>query len=464
MVDSNIRNDKASCHDVYLYQIEIEMRLFNQTKLLFALIIFLWSCKEDQPRELISTKTYSADVAYKWMELTREMVKFTPGFTPPVSARAFGYLGITLYESVVPGMGDHVSLTNQLNDFKTGPQVDLYHVYDWRLSANSASASILRQLFSTAPANILSKIDSLETSIQSEIYPALDAEIISRSENFGKAVANHVHEYSTTDGGDQGQTRNFPANYIVPNGVGFWTPTSSQLIPLQPYWGENRAFTSVKNLVPTTKVPYSEVVGSAFYAQALEVYSAVNSLSAEGKEVALYWSDDPGIAGTPAGHSISIASQVIKREKLNLAKAVRLYAQMGIALNDAFISCWKCKYTYNLLRPVSYINKLIDPIWKTVLNTPPFPEFTSGHSVQTAAAAVVLENAVGSSYNFVDSTHAQRVDIGRPVRSYNSFNEMAFEAALSRLYGGIHFREAIEVGINQGRAIGGGAIRLRWLK
>jgi membrane-associated phospholipid phosphatase len=131
--------------------------------------------------------------------------------------------------------------------------------------------------------------------------------------------------------------------------------------------------------------------------------------------------------------------------------AAEAYAKVGIVLADSFIGCWNAKYEYNLLRPVTYIHERIDPNWNTLLNTPPFPEYPSGHSVQSGAVAAVLTDLFGDNYAFVDHTHEGR---GFPPRSFASFTAFAEEAALSRLYGGIHYRRAIEAGLTQGECIG----------
>jgi hypothetical protein len=194
------------------------------------------------------------------------------------------------------------------------------------------------------------------------------------------------------------------------------------------------------------------------FAEAFEVYTTVNALSDEQRAIARFWSDDPGSTSTPAGHSLSILTQVLRARDASLAEAAEAYAFLGIAVADAFIGCWRVKYTHNLLRRITYIRATIDPGWSDPLPlvTPPFPEYTSGHSVQSAAAAAVLTAQFGV-VPFVDQTHDRR---GLAPRSFTSFDEAAAEAAISRLYGGIHFRAAIERGLTQGRCIGEGAAAL----
>jgi hypothetical protein len=239
-------------------------------------------------------------------------------------------------------------------------------------------------------------------------------------------------------------------------------PTPPGFLPaLQPYWGTCRTFASASGAACPlgTPTPYDEDPESRFFEEAHEVYAAVNGLTDEQRAIALFWSDDPGATVTPPGHSVSILTQILRQRNASLADAAIAYAKLGIAVADAFICCWNTKFRVNLLRPVTYIQALIDPAWSSLLTTPPFPEFTSGHSVQSGAAATVLTDLFGE-VAFTDRTHDDR---GLPSRSFRSFWDAAGEAAISRLYGGIHFRPAIELGLEQGRCVGEhvNALRLR---
>ena len=150
---------------------------------------------------------------------------------------------------------------------------------------------------------------------------------------------------------------------------------------------------------------------------------------------------------------------MLRKQNANLAKTAETYAKVGMAINDAFISCWRCKFQFNLVRPITYIQQYIDPAFTSILTTPPFPEHTSGHSAQAGAAATVLSDLFGNNYAFPDSTHVSRTDIDGTPRSFSSFIEAANETAISRLYGGIHFRQAIDKGVLQGNLIGQNVIQ-----
>ena len=401
-----------------------------------------------------STAGHGAEVATEWFDLALDLTKGTTGFTPPVASRAFGYLGLTLYESVVGGMPTHQSLEGQLNGFKGLPEARGF-AYHWPTVANVALAEMARELYGGATAQAapnLAAIDDLERSLEGRIGH-VPRGVERRSAGLGREIADVIGDWARRDGGHEGYLRNFPADYVPPVSAGLWAPTPTAFQrALQPFWGSNRPFaaSSASYCDPGPPISYSEELGSTFYAEAFEVYETVQHLTPEQQEIAAFWSDDPGITATPPGHSISILTQVLGQQSASLAVAAEGYARVGMAVADSFISCWWTKYRYNLVRPITYIHDLIDPSWTTPLNTPPFPEYTSGHSVQSGAMAEVL-TALFGDLPFTDATHADR---GFAPRSFDSFYDAADEAAISRLYGGIHYRDAIEAGVAQGRCVG----------
>ncbi|MGH3119015.1 MAG: vanadium-dependent haloperoxidase [Gaiellales bacterium] len=396
---------------------------------------------------------YGAEVPAAWFDLALDLVQTTPGYSPPVASRAFAYAGLALYEALVPGMDGFQSLGDVLASLDQLPTAGKNAAYDWPTVANAGLASILRSLFPTGQPEQLAAVDALESSFIERLRAGLPAGVFARSVRRGQDVAAALFEWSKGDGGHEGFLHNFPP-YDPPVGPGYWVPTPPGFLPaLQPYWGSNRCLAVANGAAcpPGDHPPFSEDRASVFYGQALEVYEAVNQLSQEQEEIARFWSDDPGQTPTPPGHSISIATQVLRNEDASLATAAETYAKVGMAICDAFIACWYQKYSYNLIRPVSYLQRLVDPDWLPLLVTPPFPEYTSGHSIQSGAAFQTLTDLFGEGYAFVDHTHDDR---GLPPRSFGSFLEAAEEAAISRLYGGIHFRSAIVNGVTQGKCIG----------
>jgi hypothetical protein len=342
-------------------------------------------------------------------------------------------------------------LAGRLNDLGAapGPSNPAHH---WPTVANAALASILRSQFPTSTIESKAAMDALEERLASIFRTTVPPGIYRRSVDRGRGIAGHIFEWSKLDGGHEGFLHNFPP-YTPPVGPGLWVPTPPGFLPaLQPSWGSNRPFAlpSGAECDPGPPLAYSEEPSSTFYAEMLECYEVVTNLSPEQRAIALFWSDDPGITCTPPGHSISILTRVVRGHGCTLDVAAEAYARVGMAVADAFVSCWNTKYRYNLLRPATYIRHLIDPSWSSLLVTPPFPEYTSGHSVQSAAAAQVLTDLFGT-VAFTDHTHDDR---GLTPRFFGSFLDAAEEAALSRLYGGIHFRTAIVLGLEQGRCVG----------
>jgi len=401
---------------------------------------------------------YDHAVASAWFDLLNELVRQAPGFSPPVASRAMGYAGVTLYAALQPGMPSAPSLVGQLNGLTWLPPADDGAAYDWQLVANSALASINRRLFAHGGAAVRGAIDALEESISTRYEQDAPPDVLQRSVRRGREVAAAIFAWSKQDGGHEGYFFNFPHTYQPPQGEGLWvtTPPAHQRA-MQPTWGENRPFAMpAANACALPPPPaYSTDPASQTYSEALEVYTTVQTLTPAQRETALYWADDPTLTATPPGHSLAIATQVLRQEDASLALAATTYARLGMALADAFIACWEAKYTYNRLRPITYIQQVIDPTWNaTTLTdpvlTPPFPEYPSGHSTEAGAMAAVLSAIFGDDYAFIDASQTR---LGFAPRTYASFWQAAEEAAASRLFGGIHFRTSNDQGLAQGRCV-----------
>ncbi|HEX5579858.1 MAG TPA: vanadium-dependent haloperoxidase [Candidatus Limnocylindria bacterium] len=401
-------------------------------------------------RPVMATE-FDAAVPTAWFDLVGRLIKGTPGYTPPVASRALGCLGVGLYESLAPGMPGHRSLAGILNALGPMPAAGQNAAYHWPSVANAALASMTRGLFPTAPSALQAQINDLEAQLAGGAPQGIQTRSIDR----GRAVAAAVDAWSRGDGGHEGYLRNFPTDYVPPQGDGLWVPTAPGFLrAMQPYWGQNRpmALSSAAVGDPGPPPPFSTETGSAFYGEAHEVYTTVNGLNAERRDIALFWADDPVNTATPPGHWSSIATQILRSQDRSLADAAVTYLRVGVGVCDAFIACWRVKFIHNLIRPISYIRSYIDAGWGNPLpvTTPPFPEYTSGHSVQSGASATVMTATFGP-LAFTDHTHDER---GLAPRSFSSFEAAAQEAAISRLYGGIHYRAAIDRGIEQGRRIG----------
>jgi len=393
------------------------------------------------------------EVAVAWFNLLYDVVK-QEAYSPAVASRIYGFTGVALYEAVVPGSPEHRSLASQLNGLSSMPQPKPHLKHHWPTVANAAVSRLLGHLLSGASARSMTAIAALEARFAHEFRDELPPLEFARSVEQGRAVADALLTWAAGDGFTK--FNNCP--FTPPVRPGLWVPTPPTFArnPLQPCWGELRPFvlTSGATCAPPPPTTYTVAPNSSFDTIAREVRDTGNSLSSEQQTVALYWADGPGATGTPPGHWTAIVAQVAQRDDLPLATAAEAFARVGIAVADAFIACWNTKYTYNLLRPVTYIRNVIDPLWSPFLVTPEFPEYTSGHSVQSSAAATVLTDMFGVKA-FIDTTHVDHGLVPAPApRSFASFAEAAREAGISRLYGGIHFRPAIERGFEQGACVG----------
>ncbi|HYE56646.1 MAG TPA: vanadium-dependent haloperoxidase, partial [Chitinophagaceae bacterium] len=244
-----------------------------------------------------------------------------------------------------------------------------------------------------------------------------------------------------------------------------WRPTPPEyMAAVEPNWRTIRTFflDSARQFRSMPATSFNTAKGSLFYQLANEVYETGKNLTDEQRLIANYWDCNPfavQFAGhmsiglkkiSPGGHWMSITGIAGKQANLDLSRSVMLYTLVACSLHDAFVVCWDEKFRSNRLRPETAINRLIDEKWKPLLQTPPFPEYTSGHSVISTVTAELLTHFLGDGFSFTDTTETY---IGLPSRQFTSFRQAADEACISRLYGGIHFRDAIENGREQGRRI-----------
>lgn len=426
---------------------------------IIAVMLFDSCTKDTLDHSSKATEEYPADYILSYYDQICKTIKTTPGFFPPQAARAYGYIGIAQYEAVVNGIENAKSLQHQLNGFSSFqlPQPLSGERYNWAIASNAATARMMRYMFdkNLTPFN-RQKIDSLETFYHSQLSNGEEISIINRSQSYGQNIADVVFNYSKTDGGHESYLDPFQLPYSVPSDPYCWVPTGAITTPLSPRWGNNRPFliSNVQKVQPPKHMQFSTEPTSEFYKEAMEVYVTVSNNNSEQTEIAKYWADDPFATCTPAGHTFNILAQILKEERATLAKSSLAFAKMSIAENDAFISCWKGKYDYILIRPVSYIQKYIDPNFKTVIGTPPFPAYTSGHSCEMGAGSRILSSLFtdgSGDYQFTDYSQLQ---YGFFARSYSNFEEMAQECANSRLYGGIHYPIDNSKGLQVGKAIG----------
>jgi hypothetical protein len=435
----------------------------------FICLLLSTSCKKDEDPSAQKKEgtddtnrkkatVYPADIALSWINLQLKLNQTTPS-SPTVQARRFAYTAIALYESVLPGLPNgHKTLVGQLNGLSALPAPLSGLSYHWLASANATLAAMNRNFFPGTSAENKAAIDALETANNAIYQAQVPADEFNRSVELGKQIAAAVFEWSKSDGWDNA------APYILPVGIGLWVPTPPALAPAAlPNWGKCRPLVAGSDDGADQGAPiaYDTDINSPYFAQAKEVYDLSQNATAEQKAIAFYWADNPDGKSFSAGHWLSILAQVLVQEKATLDEAVVAYAQMTIAQADAAISCWKGKYKYNTLRPVTYIREvMLKSDWLPLLGgTPPHPEYPSGHAVSSGACSQTLTYLFGPNYQFTDHSNDP---LGLSPRSYDSFEKAAVEAGNSRVYGGIHYSNSCEVSLRQGKKIAQNVNKLKF--
>jgi hypothetical protein len=385
-------------------------------------------------------------------------------FSPPQASRVYAYASVAAYEAVRHADSSYRTLAGQLNGLTPLPAPRPGVKYDFPLAGVHAFMTVGQALtFSRA------RMDSLRAETHRAFRrmgvsgPAFDSSIA-----YGDRVAQHVLAWAKEDRFPQ--TRGMP-KFTVTSEPGRWVPTPpGYMDAVEPNWAVHRPFAmdSAGQFRPKPPHSFDMTPGSPFYREAREVYDVSRKLTPDQRALVAFWDDNPYVMhvrghamfatkkATPGGHWMGIAGIAARRVGADLPRSAEAYARTAIALADGFISCWEEKFRSNLIRPETVINAYLDETWQPLLQTPPFPEYTSGHSVISNAAAVVLTAQFGDRLAFEDTTE---MAYGLPARSYVSFDEAAAEAAVSRLYGGIHYRQAIVEGIAQGRRLGEHVVR-----
>lgn len=446
----------------------IHRLIFRKSSFLMLTVLLFMQCQQ-KPSTLITDQ----ELATQWADLTLHITQHTPANSPTFASRCLGYIGLTMYESIVHGYPSYQSMVGQLNDLDELPLPEEDQTYNWQLALNAGQAEILRSIYiQTADSNKV-MIDVLEQSIVENITSRItDEATIKRSVAYGKSIAQAIFEWSKTDGGHRGYLKNFDKELVHPTFLGSWKPPlyaqSFSHHPLHPYWGKNRTFVQENQALPNPEIiPYDTAKTSPYYQQFLAVYEKDKTLTQAEKEAALWWGDDPTDTFTPPGHSYYIATIAIKAKQPPLIKCAETYARIGIAVADAFIKCWKWKYDFFSERPNTFIPQFIDIEWESFWPDPPFPAFPSGHAIQAATAATVMIDLYGNEFSFVDSAHVGRErdelrEVDFVAREFDTFWEVAEETAKSRFYGGIHTPQDNEVGLVEGKKIGNNVNELRW--
>jgi len=427
---------------------------------ILSVIFAMTSCKQSNPNWKEDAKSIN-DIHASMQKLTDVIVHDI--FSPPVAARIYSYASIAAYEALIPENPEHKSLTGQLNGLEKLPKTNSDEEYCFPL--------VSMQAFTTVGKALIFSEDKIE-SYQQECYKEFEKvnmpiEVYKRSIAYGNELAKAILKWADDD--MYKQTRTYP-KYSITDNQEMWKPTPPDYMDgIEPHWREIRLFVldSARQFSPKPPTEFSLSHDSQFYKETMEVYNALQVADAkdleERKAIAKFWDCNPYVSThrghvmfatkkiTPGGHWMGITKIACQKEKANIMQSTEAYTRVSIALMDAFISCWDEKYRSNLVRPETVINENIDENWRPMLQTPPFPEHTSGHSVISRASAVTLTDLFGDNYSFTDDTEEA---YGLPIRKFNSFYHASEEAAISRLYGGIHYRPAIDFGVEQGQKVG----------
>jgi len=443
---------------------------------LLTIVGLTWACTPTEdvtpiPSASNFASEYSADFLHDWFKLECRVVKETPGFLPPQAARAFGYTGITAYEAVYRGIPNAKSLAGQLNGLSPAvmPQADALSIrYHWGLVANAAVAEMMRLQFGkNISEKNLATINEKEETYQTQFTAEAASKLVATlSQQLGKDIALAIFEYSKGDGGHESYLNPFSKPYTPVTGDDKWVPTdANNLTPLSPHWKKCRPMlaSNMAFAAPVSPIAFSTSPQSDFYKAAMQVYTTVSSKSAEEQEIARFWADDPFATCTPTGHTFNILTQLLEETGATLEKSAVGYGMLAVAENDAFITCWKVKYDFNLIRPVTYIQKYIDPSFKTVIGTPPFPAYTSGHATEAAVGERVFIKLFTNGDGVYPFTDRSQLQHGFSVRKFNNFKQMSEECADSRLYGGIHYNMDNQLGLQMGRGLGDNVLNaIQW--
>ncbi len=379
-------------------------------------------------------------------------------FSPPVSSRIYSYTALAFYEAVRFNKPGYYSITQRLHGFPQMPLPEKGKNYNYLLAATKA--------FFTVAEKITFSKDTLinyETNVYNNFHAVLDTGTYNRSMAFGESVGNRILERTKVD--KYKETRGM-AKFLGSNEAGKWRPTPPDYRDAaEPNWSMVMplAVDSASQISCPRPPEYDTTKNSTFFKNVTEVYTINKTLTDSQKTIATYWDDNPFVTEhsghlmfgnkkvTPVGHWIGITTLACQMKNIDAVEAAKTYALTTVAMYDVIITCWKEKFRSQVIRPITVINENIDRYWQPFLQTPPFPEHSSGHSGISAAAATILTKRFGDNFAFLDTTEKPYIGM---VRNFKSFYQASQEASISRVYGGIHYRSGINAGAIQGRDIG----------
>ena len=418
-----------------------------------VLLVGFMSCKTDHKKAIAfeSNKEISDIIA----EMTDIMVHDITN--PPLASRFFSYSILAGYEIVAQNNDNFSSMAGRLNGFPEITTEKPDGDFNYRLSALLAIIKTAKKL---QPSGSLLE-DFEKKMLDSLNVRGLSKEVLDNSELYATNVSQQILKYAKEDG--YVNISNYP-RYETSGKPGSWYPTPPAFIAaVEPYFNTVRPFTldSASQFKPEPPIAFSADPKSAFYKLMTENHK--DSLTDEHIAIASFWDCNPFVVDnighlmtsvkkiSPGAHWLGITGIACKKSKKGFDESMEIYTAVSIGLMDAFMSCWDEKYRSDRIRPETAIRNLLDVNWEPLLQTPPFPEYPSGHSTISGASAQILTYYFGDNFSFDNTTE---VPYGLPVRSFTSFKHASEEAAISRFYGGIHFMDAIDDGLHQGKSVG----------
>lgn len=425
--------------------------------LVFFAVFLVVSCKQEKHVEN-NTAANDPTFLHRGIKRLNDVVIYEI-FSPPVASRIYGYASLSAYEAIRFSDSTYPSLAAKLHGYPEMPSPDPAKKYQFTVAGIKAMFDITLRLTFTKDSSRI----TMEQLLKELKETGIDQETYDNSIAFGEAVASAIWQRATKD--QYKETRGM--DRYTPSGLpGKWKNTPPDYLDaIEPFWTKMMPMVmdSSTQFRPVPPPPYDLKPGSAFYKEVKEVIDTTKVLTEEQKNIARFWDDNAAAVThkghmmfankkpSPGGHWMNITAIACEKTNADIVKSAYAYAMSGITMYEAFISCWDEKFRSEYIRPVTVINESFDKNWQPLLQTPPFPEYTSGHSVVSSSVATVLTKQFGENFAFTDDYELPYIGI---QRSFPSFMKASEEACMSRLYGGIHFRSAIENGRDQGRKLG----------
>ena len=423
--------------------------------LVTAIAVLVVSCKEKDYSKVTNDPILYSKTVKKLNDIVLEN-----NFPPMIASRNYVYANIAAYECIVAGDSSYQTLSGQIKHMPAMPEPEAGKKIDFHLASLLAFTKVGNAV--TFPEG--SMMAYYNDLVKKADDAGMPDEVLENTKSFSDKVFAAIMDWSKKD--NYAQTRS-ASKYTVTDEEGRWVPTPpSYTSALEAHWMEIRTFVldSAGQCRPSPAPKFSiKDTSSVFYKGTMEVKQVVDNLTEEQKHIADFWDDNPfkmNVSGhvmfatkkfSPAGHWMNIVGIAADKAQVNFSATVYAYTKSSIALYDAFISCWEEKFRSNVIRPETVINKYIDAEWRPYIQTPPFPSYTSGHSVISGSVAEVMTQIFGDNFSYTDTSE---IEFGIPHRSFTSFRQAALEASWSRMYGGIHYRFDLENGNKQGIEVG----------